>query len=995
MLLDPVQVLPRRQIPGWAILTRSATAMASMASNGLNASKLTSSVLNHCVFFRGPLPQLSCLEHDPDVGHRVLVVRLVSLVEVNSPFCLVERVANGIYGLVRLSASVTASRISEWTSSVLPCPGKKRKASDSISGDHDPAGWWASSVHSSAPSLPNIFHASKRPKLQMSVSGDSIFPALVPSETNAGTHPGLCAGPNGGAGPLDPSAALVSDYLSAVYLSRSSLALFAKGPLGRARREFSVNPTSDTQQVSSTGLADLASLIRRMIMTSKHMDAKFDDTIPNIVGKTEGKSRAKRSKNGDEVKRRRDGLLEGEDELVRRWWSDRQDHQTSLALGPDGQAHDADSAESLLAAQISKATAELRTRECLAQIVLIFEALALESEAATANANATGESQAGSAGQTDTTDLPNPGCDDESATKKPEKNPRKEKRVDLELAADLLADRLCIWQSLEDPAIPVLKEKPSGVHSPTKSDANGTGEPPDMLRDFCTEVIVPFYIVRLPSIAGAIARKFGWTGSPVKRATRKTKVDHKSKSDKTKSGTGKLARAKTQVDLRQRLEAMKSRELGISRTSSISGSVPVGSRSQSRPPLSRASSVVSTSSAVSRFKAREIDLDAMSAASTARLERRRKIESELRESRTESQPSQTLSQSQSQSQSLSRSTSVRLDSVPGNRADGLQRHHSMTATDPVKRSSQAVSQVLVQATPVKRSRMMPPPPPAAGLSQHPGITATTLSFANPRAPRSSYSYSQPAFPTSPDDHDLDDVFGDPFANNSFSSSSFGGRNSNGAVTVVNDTPAVQRTKPVGDGGRITAVPFAVDATPVSKPRSRPHDDGLGIRRDNGPIGMSLGVNPSVVPDTPSLSASQNRNSERTSKFGAVEAIQFSFAAPTRARPKPSTPDENTIPSASPFTVSKGADVPSPSLFDTPPRRSKSKGRGHRVFVPGDPNARTQTRDTTQGGRETHSPPVGGLLQDFLQIGVPGAESTPEREEDLDMGDDMYKLLGWD
>uniref|UniRef100_A0A060T1B2 ARAD1C23386p n=1 Tax=Blastobotrys adeninivorans TaxID=409370 RepID=A0A060T1B2_BLAAD len=72
-----------------------------------------------------------------------------------------------------------------------------------------------------------------------------------------------------------------------------------------------------------------------------------------------------------------------------------------------------------------------------------------------------------------------------------------EKAIDSEVLADVLFDRLCIWQAL---------------HDPPKVD--GREASPDKLQDFCMEVLMPFYGHRLRDRVKAMVKKAsGRTGS--------------------------------------------------------------------------------------------------------------------------------------------------------------------------------------------------------------------------------------------------------------------------------------------------------------------------------------------------------------------------------------------------------------------------------------------------------------------------------------------------
>jgi DNA replication regulator SLD3 len=170
-------------------------------------------------------------------------------------------------------------------------------------------------------------------------------------------------------------------------------------------------------------------------------------------------------------------MYSDEDDFVVKWWEGR-----SLANPADvvGESREA---------ECRRLVGEQRFRETQLQIILMLEIIALES--ATALANATGPKS----GDADA----EPSVPTKSRQKKPE---------DLKSLLDLLLDRLCIWQSLStdqglDNGSNSSKSKPKG---PDKKES-------DVLRDFCAEVIIPFYASRLPDRCKVISRKLGGLNS--------------------------------------------------------------------------------------------------------------------------------------------------------------------------------------------------------------------------------------------------------------------------------------------------------------------------------------------------------------------------------------------------------------------------------------------------------------------------------------------------
>ncbi|KAG5437978.1 hypothetical protein PCANB_000324 [Pneumocystis canis] len=85
---------------------------------------------------------------------------------------------------------------------------------------------------------------------------------------------------------------------------------------------------------------------------------------------------------------------------------------------------------------------------------------------------------------------------DKNWSEKQLKNQLEDQPVDIEQYLDLLIDRLCIWQALNDTHL-----LDSGTFD-SKSDN-------DQLRQFCAEVVIPFYASKLPDVCNALSIKCG------------------------------------------------------------------------------------------------------------------------------------------------------------------------------------------------------------------------------------------------------------------------------------------------------------------------------------------------------------------------------------------------------------------------------------------------------------------------------------------------------
>lgn len=252
---------------------------------------------------------------------------------------------------------------------------------------------------------------------------------------------------------------LIQQYLETLYLSGTSLAYFAKGPLSRAR----------TIHLEARNLLSLVEALRSLVITVTLADKRYKYTLPAILKTSEDlqdKDEADPKKKKTESKRRskvakraKDGLLPGEDDVLVEWWAMQ---HSSVSANAD--------LESRLRARLPK----LRFRETLLQLVLILETLSLEEQMADPRL-ATIDRDNASKGSSCVWTEPR------TSTKKPK---------DLVSLAQSLIDRLMIWQSVE-----VV----SGKSQRMREDASGqdlsqpllSSENSDKIRDFCTDTMIP------------------------------------------------------------------------------------------------------------------------------------------------------------------------------------------------------------------------------------------------------------------------------------------------------------------------------------------------------------------------------------------------------------------------------------------------------------------------------------------------------------------------
>jgi DNA replication regulator SLD3 len=216
--------------------------------------------------------------------------------------------------------------------------------------------------------------------------------------------------------PFESLETLRIQYLEALYMSKVSLAYFAKSALSRARARF------------EGSAFELTEFLKTLVFSAKTMDKKYREVVTKLVEEypaaafSEDEREAlkaiapsnKKSKKLKVVKRRKDGTFPKEDTYIRAWW-------ISGAKGSD-----INPTESRV--EITKRRMkDLKVREMELQVVIILEIIALESSTRSADQlNTIGGEQ------------------------KMETKPKSTKANDPSQALDVLVDRLCISQALGD-----------------------------------------------------------------------------------------------------------------------------------------------------------------------------------------------------------------------------------------------------------------------------------------------------------------------------------------------------------------------------------------------------------------------------------------------------------------------------------------------------------------------------------------------------------------
>ena len=396
-------------------------------------------------------------------------------------FYAIEKVHKGLYAICRLGQWVPEDAFRKlYEAGCAHDPPPQAKYSDE---DESPASdWWRSAmapphIFSHVPNYdPNAIIRARDFKLSLKRSSrNDVDPITIKgahSEANPKnkTASGMVQTKTqivetSSQKPEDSLKTIKVQYQDALYLSRASLAYFAKGPLSRARANFQ----------SPNGSADcclkLTEFLRTMILDLHVMDKKYRETLPNLVkdfpfaSLSDGESASvietvqKTSRKSKKDKVSRNGLYAGEDVIIARWW-----------LGRDVSGVSCDSNDAREESR-KRTILEQRAREAQLQIIILLETLALEATTVVCGENSA--------------DVDNVDQEQGEYTAKAKKS---RKPQDLHTLLDLLADRLCIWQSMSmEVEEPSANEQVQSLGFQKKVDKLGD----DYLRQFCIDVIIP------------------------------------------------------------------------------------------------------------------------------------------------------------------------------------------------------------------------------------------------------------------------------------------------------------------------------------------------------------------------------------------------------------------------------------------------------------------------------------------------------------------------
>ncbi|KAL0261218.1 hypothetical protein SLS55_004914 [Diplodia seriata] len=586
-------------------------------------------------------------EEDVPATPKVLVTRL----EADGSLCAVERVRRGVYALCKLGAWVREEDVGAVPACAyagLPY-AQPLKALRREDGRH----WWQRvAVAVAAPPVGTAGRGDGHappppPRLSMRRSVPRIVQQGVPPprrleeadpfvDSAAERVPLVAAGqpPVEGVEERPPQTAeevfqaVVHQYLEALYLTKTSLAFFVKGPMSRARAAFT------SKENTGLKMGDLAAFMRSILLQPGPMDKKHREKLPEIVksmplpglsddedavaAKVDKKKKSKSKK----LKPNKDGLYPGEDEHVKKWWL--QDRPGSSPHGHSESPADV----------LKRRLGDLRVRESMAQTILVLEIIALEA------------SPSFQATEQEETQQNETQAEPQAA---PVKKRKSKKPQDLNVLLDLLLDRLCIWQSVEQDETLVKVPKSGSGKNDTLTPSSGKSETSDKLKNFCVEVILPFYMSRLPERAAAINKRLGGpSASPAKTSGSASSI-HRSKPGEAAVRTDPRAAQKKRRPLARvatenaAAHQPPPRHPSLTRSSTDPLLLPPNLKregsdappSLSSIPLHQQKETSQTSasrnslSQFERFSRRTIDLDAMSKSNEAKLKKKAHVEREL------------------------------------------------------------------------------------------------------------------------------------------------------------------------------------------------------------------------------------------------------------------------------------------------------------------------------------------------------------------------------
>jgi len=605
---------------------------------------------------------------------------LIARYEAKRTLYAVERVRARVYSLCKLAGWLKEKDVTElWDPKNLDAYRREPQMEHSEVADGE---WWTHAMLETAPAMkpvkrvrmsmlrPRPMSKTTRPPVephaQQETANEVIHDPALPIEISTEVAPDIIENSTLPT-PQEQLDALVEQYLNAIYLSKMSLAYFAKGPIARIRNAF----TSPEEGAPPTH--ELVTFLRSMLLNHKAEEKKYREKLTEVVKAIPpgafsdddlADTATKPKKSKKKVKLSREGVYPQEVDIVKKWW-------ISELPNPDVYG------EETMDLRLRRRLADLRVREALAQMILMLEIVSLETLA-------TYKGPPEDAVGTDETQTQTQG----DSQAKPKK--RKKKLDDVNLLLDLLLDKLCIWQSVEQDGVVDLNSKYSNQDAGTGGAEHNGGN--DRLQSFCGEVIIPFYMNRLPEQARTVNKKLGGpaTTSPPKRRAMKPPTTSRKFGEPKEPDAKKSRRSLGRVATDTTGQTGQRRAPSLHRSATDSALMNGIKREGSEVPLSNIPFQRSPSNAARQsmshmklLKGREIDLITTSAAAAAKMKQKKRVEEDLQEAITAlKKPNRGL--------------------AAGSYADDLEKHgHSLSSKSrkPVNPVRKVVKDVQVSATP--------------------------------------------------------------------------------------------------------------------------------------------------------------------------------------------------------------------------------------------------------------------------------------------------------
>ncbi|APA14620.1 hypothetical protein sscle_13g093900 [Sclerotinia sclerotiorum 1980 UF-70] len=310
-----------------------------------------------------------------------------------------------------------------------------------------------------------------------------------------------------------------NQYFESLYLSKTSLAYFAKGPLSRARAAFHLDFDANLD------MNDHIAFLESLVLSSTLLDKKYRDGVPTCVSAIDIQDQSaddatvkpQKRKGNKKMKPGKNGLYPNEESLIGKWWVG---HDEEIESGAPGSSKD----------EMAKTRiANLRIRETQLQMIVILEILALQPLAST----------------TENVEGGLPSLPSYDIIQSKERTPKTRKQDHLTMLIDVHIDRLCIWQSIATEAIkaPETSSDPTAAKTVNHTD--------NILKDFCIEVIAPFFSARLPDRCDTINRKLG---GPITKSASKPRIPKSASFSNTPTRPGAVTKRPVPAKQRKSLQ---------------------------------------------------------------------------------------------------------------------------------------------------------------------------------------------------------------------------------------------------------------------------------------------------------------------------------------------------------------------------------------------------------------------------------------------------------